>query len=130
MRWTLSTACGPVKALVHRGPSSWEWQHRALGSLESCAPVAPGAGAHRDATKRERRAWGFHFSVHRTTGGGVTARETSSLSVHSARPLRSMGAHRDFTMREKGPRGCSMATGMGGAAVREVEQRQTSLATT
>jgi hypothetical protein len=48
--------------------------------------------------------------------GGVTTIATSSSPVHGARPLRSIGACRDFTMRGKGPRGCSMETRMGGVA--------------
>jgi hypothetical protein len=53
----------------------------------------------------------------------------SSLT-HGARSIHSTGVHRDFTMRERGPSGCSTMTRMSSAAVHEVWLWQTSSAPT
>jgi hypothetical protein len=47
------------------------------------------------------------------------------FELTSARSLHSVGARYDFTMMEKGPRGCSKVTGMGGAVALLSGQRGT-----
>jgi hypothetical protein len=105
MLWTWCRVRGPCGPPAHRVPKIGPWQQLTeerpirCHSSPNIAVITPNARGPRGESVPGSPEHGTHRF------GSAVAMAASSLPTHGARPLRSVGACRHCTERQRGPRG-------------------------